>query len=55
MIADHFAVEVLQSNRPVPSKVLWALLVFLFPIGGVIIYFLFSNREVHRSGAYEPI
>ncbi|KAH8819045.1 hypothetical protein F5884DRAFT_1399 [Xylogone sp. PMI_703] len=49
-------IEVLQSTRPPLKKVLWCLLVFLFPIGGLIIYYLFSNREAHRgSGAYEPI
>jgi len=47
-------IEVLQSGRPVLNKVLWAALVFLFPIGGVIIYFLFSNRSAHRGG-YETI
>nr|POE79564.1 hypothetical protein CFP56_07629 [Quercus suber] len=47
-------IEVLKSNRPVLHKVLWALLVFLFPIGGIIIYWLFSNREAHKSD-YEPI
>ncbi|RFU33039.1 hypothetical protein B7463_g3271, partial [Scytalidium lignicola] len=48
--------EVLKSSRPPVHKVLWCLLVFLFPIGGLIIYYLFSNREAHReSGAYEPI
>ncbi|KAF2792957.1 hypothetical protein K505DRAFT_375677 [Melanomma pulvis-pyrius CBS 109.77] len=49
--------EVLNSNRPVPNKVLWCLLVFLFPIGGVIIYGLFSNRVEHNrsAGGYEAI
>jgi len=47
-------IEVLQSTRPVPNKVLWCLLVFLFPIGGMIIYWLFSNRKAHARG-YEPI
>jgi hypothetical protein len=48
-------VEVLPSNRPVLNKVLWCLLVFFFPIGGMIIYWLFSNRTAHRSGGYEVI
>ncbi|KAF2664795.1 hypothetical protein BT63DRAFT_460284 [Microthyrium microscopicum] len=49
-------IEVLQSNRPVVHKVLWCLLVFLFPIGGMIIYWLFSNRAAHnRGGGYEAI
>jgi len=47
-------IEVLQSNRGVPEKVLWCLLVFLFPIGGMIIYWLFSNRTAHKTG-YETI
>jgi hypothetical protein len=50
-----FTVEVLQSNRDVPHKVLWALLVFIFPIGGMIIYWLFSNRAAHNRGGYEVI
>ncbi|KEF60293.1 uncharacterized protein A1O9_05144 [Exophiala aquamarina CBS 119918] len=49
-------VEVVQSTRPVSHKLLWSLLVFLFPIGGIIIYALFSNRAAHKpSGGYEPI
>ncbi|KAF2714954.1 hypothetical protein K504DRAFT_457137 [Pleomassaria siparia CBS 279.74] len=48
--------EVLNSNRTVPKKLLWCLLVFLFPIGGVIIYILFAKRNQHRPhGGYEAI
>jgi len=47
--------EVLQSNRPVPNKILWCVLVFIFPIVGMIIYYLFSNRAAHGRGGYEPI
>ncbi|KAI7159022.1 hypothetical protein KC349_g4454 [Hortaea werneckii] len=48
--------EVLQSNRPVSHKVLWCVLVFIFPIVGIIIYWFFSNREAHKPNAgYEPI
>lgn len=56
-LANHACtVEVLQSSRPVSHKVLWSLLVFLFPIVGIVIYWLFSNRAAHkRSGGYEPI
>jgi hypothetical protein len=46
------AVEIFKSNRPVPNKVLWALVVFLFPVVGMIIYYLFSNRQAHNT--YEP-
>ncbi|KJX97732.1 hypothetical protein TI39_contig468g00013 [Zymoseptoria brevis] len=49
-------IEVAKSNRPVLHKVLWAVGVFLFPIVGMIVYWLFSNREAHNQGAgYEPI
>ncbi|KAI1175745.1 hypothetical protein F4777DRAFT_549107 [Nemania sp. FL0916] len=46
-------VEVLKSNRPAGSKVIWCLIVFLFPIVGMVIYFLFSNRKAHNT--YEPL
>lgn len=55
--ADHSqTVEVLKSNRPPLHKLLWCLVVFLFPIVGMIIYWLFSNRAEHnRGGSYEPL
>ncbi|KAI0192232.1 hypothetical protein EV127DRAFT_479761 [Xylaria flabelliformis] len=46
-------IEVLKSNRPAPNKLLWCLIVFLFPIVGMVIYFLFSNRKAHNT--YEPL
>ncbi|CAJ2505184.1 Uu.00g125780.m01.CDS01 [Anthostomella pinea] len=48
-------IEVLKSNRPVSPKLLWCVLVFLFPVVGIVVYWLFSNREAHNSGGYEPI
>lgn len=50
---DSPAVEVLKSNRPPVNKLLWCLLVFIFPIVGVILYYLLSNRKAHNT--YEPI
>ncbi|KAI1329330.1 hypothetical protein F5Y16DRAFT_366541 [Xylariaceae sp. FL0255] len=46
-------VEVLKSNRPTSSKLIWCLVVFFFPIVGMILYFLFSNRKAHNT--YEPL
>ena len=46
-------VEVLKSNRPPMEKLIWCLVVFLFPIVGMIIYFIFSNRKAHNT--YEPL
>lgn len=57
MIRDANAankVEVLRSDRPVSHKLLWCVLVFIFPLVGIIIYWLFSNREAHKGG-YESI
>ncbi|KAK1702475.1 hypothetical protein BDP67DRAFT_496943 [Colletotrichum lupini] len=49
-------VEVLKSDRPVSHKVLWCLVVFLFPIVGMVIYWLFSNRAAHNSrSGYEAV
>lgn len=48
--------EVLQSTRSPMSKLIWCLVVFLFPIVGMVIYWLFSNRTAHKRGAgYEPV
>ncbi|CAO3587880.1 unnamed protein product [Absidia cylindrospora] len=46
--------EVINSNRTVGGKLGWALLIFFFPIVGLIFYFLFGNREHHNSN-YIPI
>ncbi|KAI1428831.1 hypothetical protein F5Y12DRAFT_710774 [Xylaria sp. FL1777] len=46
-------VEVLKSNRPASNKLIWCLIVFLFPIVGMFVYFLFSNRKAHNT--YEPL
>ncbi|KAK0376193.1 hypothetical protein CLIM01_06459 [Colletotrichum limetticola] len=49
-------IEVLKSDRPVSHKVLWCLVVFLFPIVGMVIYWLFSNRAAHNSrSGYEAV
>ncbi|KAF2710386.1 hypothetical protein K504DRAFT_466797 [Pleomassaria siparia CBS 279.74] len=56
LILDIIAwVEIFQSNRTPAEKVLWALIVFLFPVIGMVIYYLFSNRASHNSGGYEAI
>lgn len=48
-------VEVLQSNRPPVSKLAWCVVVFFLPVVGMIVYWLFSNRQAHKSGSYEPL
>ncbi|KAG0004834.1 hypothetical protein BGZ80_002066 [Entomortierella chlamydospora] len=54
-ILDLIAIfEVINSNRSVTAKLLWSLLIFLFPILGLVLYFLFGGREEHNRG-YEVI
>ncbi|KNG51591.1 hypothetical protein DDE82_008761 [Stemphylium lycopersici] len=54
LVLDIIAwIEIFKSNRPVSNKVIWALVVFLFPVVGMIVYYLFSNRQAHNT--YEPI
>ncbi|KAF1362952.1 hypothetical protein EJ07DRAFT_174536 [Lizonia empirigonia] len=54
LVLDIIAwIEIFKSNRPVSGKVIWSLVVFLFPVVGMIIYYLFSNRQAHNT--YEPI
>ncbi|SPN96653.1 uncharacterized protein DNG_00174 [Cephalotrichum gorgonifer] len=49
-------VEVLQSTRAPISKLIWCLVVFLFPVIGMFVYWMFSNRTAHRRGAgYDPV
>ncbi|KAH7125626.1 hypothetical protein B0J11DRAFT_434071 [Dendryphion nanum] len=56
LVLDIIAwIEIFKSNRPTVNKVIWALIVFLFPVVGMIIYYLFSDREKHNSGGYEAI
>ena len=49
-----FIVEVVQSTRSLGQKLLWSVLIFFFPIVGILIYFLFSDRQAHKTG-YEAI
>jgi hypothetical protein len=54
--ADQSLVEVLKSSRPVSHKLLWSVLVFIFPIGGIVIYWLLSDRQKWNNGnGYEAI
>jgi hypothetical protein len=54
-LADMHLVEIIKSNRPPLNKVIWCLVVFLFPLVGMLIYYLFSNRAAHNDSGYEAI
>jgi hypothetical protein len=49
-------VEVLKSSRSPAQKLIWCLVVFLFPVIDMIIYYLFSNRSSYQRGSgYEAL
>ncbi|KAK5125703.1 hypothetical protein LTR85_011977 [Meristemomyces frigidus] len=50
-------IEVIKSTRPPSHKILWCLLVFILPVVGPILYYLFSDRAKHNAGAggYETL
>ncbi|SPQ25039.1 d93c6110-6b74-4a27-bdf4-d7dae8936f40 [Thermothielavioides terrestris] len=49
-------IEVLQSSRPPMQKLVWCLVVFLFPVIGMAVYYLFSNRSAYQRGSgYEAL
>lgn len=38
------AVEILNSTKSLGSKVLWLLAVFLLPVVGLVVYYLFGRK-----------
>ncbi|KAL1842113.1 hypothetical protein VTJ49DRAFT_5992 [Mycothermus thermophilus] len=49
-------VEVIKSSRTPAQKLIWCLVVFLFPVIGLIVYYLFSNRDAYQRGSgYETL
>ncbi|KAF8942266.1 hypothetical protein BGZ47_006666 [Haplosporangium gracile] len=49
LILDLIAiVQLLNSERSVMNKLLWCLLIFLCPIVGIVLYYLFAHKENRR-------
>jgi hypothetical protein len=45
LILDIIAiVEVINSPRSTGDKVLWCLLIFFFPVGGLLLYYFFGRK-----------
>lgn len=45
LILDLMAiVEIFKSSKDVMAKLLWTLLILLFPLGGLLIYYLVSRK-----------
>lgn len=46
LIADLWAfVQIANSRAETGSKVLWALLVFFFPVGGLVLWYFFGPKS----------
>lgn len=39
------AFEILNSSKPVQTKVLWLLVIFLLPVVGLLLYFLMGRKQ----------
>jgi hypothetical protein len=45
-IVDIFAIiEIFKSSRDTMSKLLWTLLILVFPLFGLIIYYAFGRKS----------
>ncbi len=44
VIAIWAVLQVFKSSAGTGSKILWTLLIFLFPLGGLIIWFFFGPK-----------
>jgi len=42
----YVVIDLLNSNRSTEQKLIWALVIILFPVGGAVIYFLVSRGVI---------
>lgn len=42
----YVIVDLFNSNRSTEQKIIWALVIILFPLGGAVIYFLVSRGVI---------
>jgi hypothetical protein len=46
LILDIMAiVEIVKSSRDMMGKLLWSLLILVFPLGGLLIYYFFGRKR----------
>ncbi|KAK3051455.1 hypothetical protein LTR09_007478 [Extremus antarcticus] len=48
-------IEVLKSSRPPSHKILWCVLVFIFPVVGALAYWVLSDRKKWNDQQYEVL
>lgn len=44
--------EIIQSSTSIVNKLMWSALIFIFPILGIIIYYIFERRQ-HQFHQYQ--
>jgi cardiolipin synthase len=42
----YVIIDLLNSNRSTEQKLIWALVIVLFPLAGALIYFLISRKVI---------
>ena len=42
----YVIIDLLNSNRTTEQKLVWALVIILFPVAGAVIYFLISRGVI---------
>ena len=42
----YVVIDLLNSNRPTQQKLIWALVIIVFPVAGALIYFLVSRGVI---------
>jgi hypothetical protein len=42
----YVIIDLFNSNRSTEQKLIWALVIILFPLGGAVIYFLVSRGVI---------
>lgn len=46
LVLDIMAiVEIFKGSRDVMGKLLWSLLILMFPLGGLLIYYFFGRKR----------
>ncbi|CCG84534.1 protein of unknown function [Taphrina deformans PYCC 5710] len=49
LVDVYIFLELFKSSRPIERKILWALLVFFFPVIGFLAYFLLADRQKYNE------
>ncbi|RIA95017.1 hypothetical protein C1645_758607 [Glomus cerebriforme] len=55
LILDLIAIfEILQSTRSILDKLIWILVIVVFPVFGCLLYYFCANRDSHTTKSVVP-